>query len=313
MGQKIHLTKDQVDEIYKLFTSKAVKDSDFPATDSIGAGDEITILQNALNKRISYSVILQAILDRVAQGIGGKGLSTEDFTTELKNKLIGIESGAEVNILEGVKVNGVDLVIDSNKKVNVLVPDVSQFITNSVDNLLHYYKKSETYTKAEVAEQIANAINGEFVVVNSLPTASSSTLGKIYLVPSSSPEVQNIKDEFITVQNNGNYFWEQIGSTALSLSGVVSYEHAQSLTSQQKTTARNNIGAGTYSKPSNGIPASDLANGVIPTVPEISTDIATDASSNTKTASPKAVKNYVDNHVPTIDEASNAEIDALFV
>lgn len=280
MGQKIHLTKDQVDEIYKLFTSKAVKDSDFPATDSISAEDEITILQNALNKRITYSVILQAILDRVAQGIGGKGLSTEDFTTELKNKLIDIESGAEVNILEGVKVNGVDLVIDNNKKVNVLVPDVSQFITNSVDNLLNYYKKSETCTRAEVAEQITNAINGEFVVVNSLPTASSSTLGKIYLVPSSSPEVQNIKDEFITVQNNGAYSWERIGSTALSIRGVVSYERVQSLTAQQKTTARTNIGAGTYSKPSNGIPASDLASGVIPTVP---------------------------------DEASNSEIDALFV
>ena len=135
-----------------------------------------------------------------------------------------------------------------------------QFITRMVNDLANYYLKSETYTKAEVAEQIANAINGEFVVVNSLPTASSSTLGKIYLVPTSSPEVQNIKDEFITVQNNGTYSWEQIGSTALSLSGVVSYEHAQSLTSQQKTTARTNIGAGTgnYNKPSGGIPKSDL-------------------------------------------------------
>lgn len=51
---------------------------------------------------------------------------------------------------------------------------------------------------------------------------------------------------------------------------------------------------GTYSKPSGGIPASDLASGVIPTVPQISTNITTDASSNTKTASPKAVKDYVD-------------------
>lgn len=49
-----------------------------------------------------------------------------------------------------------------------------------------------------------------------------------------------------------------------------------------------------YSKPLNGIPASDLASGVIPTVPTISTSITDDASSDTMTASPKAVKTYVD-------------------
>ena len=48
-----------------------------------------------------------------------------------------------------------------------------------------------------------------------------------------------------------------------------------------------------YQKPNTGIPANDLANGVIPT---ISTDISADAASNTKTASPKAVKTYVDAH-----------------
>lgn len=48
-----------------------------------------------------------------------------------------------------------------------------------------------------------------------------------------------------------------------------------------------------YQKPSGGIPAADLASGVIPTVPTISTNIATDKSSNTKTASPAAVYNEV--------------------
>ena len=41
----------------------------------------------------------------------------------------------------------------------------------------------------------------------------------------------------------------------------------QTLTDAQKEQARTNIGAGTYSKPSDGIPASDLASGVIPSVP----------------------------------------------
>jgi hypothetical protein len=45
-----------------------------------------------------------------------------------------------------------------------------------------------------------------------------------------------------------------------------------------------------YTKPSTGIPASDLASGVIPT---ISVNIQTDKASDVKTASPKAVYDEV--------------------
>lgn len=48
----------------------------------------------------------------------GKGLSTNDFTTELKTKLEGVESGAQANLIEVVKVNGVALNI-ADKAVNV--------------------------------------------------------------------------------------------------------------------------------------------------------------------------------------------------
>ena len=41
---------------------------------------------------------------------------------------------------------------------------------------------------------------------------------------------------------------------------------SQSLEESQKAQARTNIGAGTYSKPSGGIPASDLASGAVPDV-----------------------------------------------
>lgn len=48
----------------------------------------------------------------------GKGLTTNDFTTTEKNKLGGIASGAQVNKLEAVKVNGTALTI-TDKTVNV--------------------------------------------------------------------------------------------------------------------------------------------------------------------------------------------------
>ena len=50
--------------------------------------------------------------------VSGKGLSTNDYTTEEKNKLSGIESGAEVNDISAIQVNGVD-VTPTDKKINI--------------------------------------------------------------------------------------------------------------------------------------------------------------------------------------------------
>ena len=64
---------------------------------------------------------LQDELDSKVDAVDGKGLSTEDFTFEEKAKLAGIESGAEANVIETVKVNGVPLV-PADKAVDVYVP-----------------------------------------------------------------------------------------------------------------------------------------------------------------------------------------------
>lgn len=50
--------------------------------------------------------------------VQGKGLSTEDFTGALKSKLEGVDTGAQVNVIEAVQVNGTALNV-SNKTVNV--------------------------------------------------------------------------------------------------------------------------------------------------------------------------------------------------
>lgn len=75
---------------------------------------------------------------------------------------------------------------------------------------------------------VTDALNAltsfEYVLAATLPTASEDTVGKIYLVPSADPATQNVKDEFITIQNDGTYQWEQIGSTAVDLEGYVTTE-----------------------------------------------------------------------------------------
>lgn len=52
----------------------------------------------------------------------GKGLSSNDYTTAEKNKLAGIASGAQVNTIETVKINGTALTPDGNKAIDVSVP-----------------------------------------------------------------------------------------------------------------------------------------------------------------------------------------------
>lgn len=106
---------------------------------------------------------------------------------------------------------------------------IANFITNTVNNLVNYYLKSETYTKAEVQQLIAAVKQFTYVSVAELPTASADTMNKIYLVPSTNPATRNVKDEFITIsvtdQGTTTYSWEQIGSTAIDLSGY--YTSAQ--------------------------------------------------------------------------------------
>ena len=102
-----------------------------------------------------------------------------------------------------------------------LQAQIASFITKAVNDLTYYYLKSDTYSKNEVDQLIAAINQFELVSVQTLPTASASTMGKLYFVPSSDPKTQNVKDEYITLavteNNTTTYSWELIGSTTLDL------------------------------------------------------------------------------------------------
>ena len=66
--------------------------------------DKIAGLAEALAKKVDAEV--------------GKGLSTNDFTNDLKSKLDAIEAGAQANVIENVSMNGEALVI-AEKGVNI--------------------------------------------------------------------------------------------------------------------------------------------------------------------------------------------------
>lgn len=71
-----------------------------------------TALTPDANKAVNID--LSGKVDKVS----GKGLSTEDYTTAEKTKLSGVETGAQVNIIEAVQVNGTALSVAS-KTVNI--------------------------------------------------------------------------------------------------------------------------------------------------------------------------------------------------
>lgn len=136
-----------------------------------------------------------------------------DYTTTEKNKLAGIEAGAQINVIEGISVNGTDITPDANKKIAITV------ITKAVNDLVNYYLKTETYSKDEVDTLLAAVKNSRFEVVATLPTTDIKT-NVIYLVPKSTSQTSNVKDEYINLDGTTSG-WEKIGDTEIDLSGYV--------------------------------------------------------------------------------------------
>ena len=90
------------------------------------------------------------------------------------------------------------------------------FIGNTVNNLLNYYLKSETYNKTEVNDLVSNIVTLNILKVDQLPTENISTT-TIYLVPKTSMQENNICDEYIYINDK----WEIIGNTEIDLTNYL--------------------------------------------------------------------------------------------
>lgn len=96
-------------------------------------------------------------LDKKVDKVTGKGLSTNDYTNAEKTKLTGIATGAEVNKIDAVKVNGTALGI-TDKAVNI---DLSNYATKSTT--LAGYGITNAYTKDEVNTELGKKANSSDV------------------------------------------------------------------------------------------------------------------------------------------------------
>lgn len=105
------------------------------------------------------------------------------------------------------------------------IPDVSNFITKSINDLENYYLKSETYTQTEVNQMISSIPKFAIEVVETLPTAEISNT-TIYLLTSGT-ETGNLYTEYIYVNNS----WEKLGTQTVDLTNYYTKEEVNSLLS----------------------------------------------------------------------------------
>ena len=72
---------------------------------------------------------IKALINGKVDKVDGKGLSSNDYTSNEKTKLTNIAAGAQVNVLEGIQKNGTTVTI-TNKIANISVPTATSDLTN---------------------------------------------------------------------------------------------------------------------------------------------------------------------------------------
>lgn len=182
---------------------------------------------------------IKTALGGKVDAVSGKGLSTNDYTSAEKQKLSGIASDAQANVIESVKVNGTKLT-PSSKAVDVTVPTkVSQLTNDSgfqtstqVDSIVTGKGyQTQTQVQSLINSAVGNITSIRYEKVTSLPLQGSN--GVIYLV-AHSHGTQDIYDEYIWLAETKTY--EKIGNTDIDLSAYVKKSELTAITTNDLNT-----------------------------------------------------------------------------
>ena len=224
-------------------------------------------LQDALDAK-------QNVIDsshKLSADLISDGTTNKAYTATEKTKLSGIEAGAQVNVIEHIKLGrqDSDLEIDSNKRVTIPVDTTpTNNSTNPVTSGSVYSglalkapiasptftgtpkaptatagtNTTQIATTAFVQAAIAAAVTGSFKFVPTLPTTGEE--GYIYLVPHTHTEGStntnpDVKDEYIWNTSANPAQWELIGNTDLDLSNYWNKTDLVALTPSEITTIWN--------------------------------------------------------------------------
>lgn len=166
---------------------------------------EITLLaETATNLGASDTQIQEAL--RNSEGSNTDSRKAIGLLMLIASLVTSGGSGGEFTVEDRAKLNSIPT------KVGQLTND-SGFITKAVSDLTNYYKKSETYTQAEINAKISAIPKFDISVVATLPTSNISAT-TIYLLKSGE-ESSNLYTEYIYADNK----WEILGRQTVDLSG----------------------------------------------------------------------------------------------
>ena len=183
---------------------------------TISADTDVLATKADLNSKQNVIADLPQI--RSGAEAGATAVQPEDLariaTTGSYNDSLDKPSINNVTLTGNKSLDALGIQPKGNYALESEIPDVSNFITNTVDNLVNYYKKSETFTKQEVNDLISAITTMDIRVVQTLPTEDISTT-TIYFVPKTTAGTNDVYDEYVYVSNA----WEHIGSTDIDLSG----------------------------------------------------------------------------------------------
>ena len=202
--------------------STDIQPASYTDTLTLTAGNNVTLTPNASTNTISISATDTTYENATSTQAGLMSGADKGNLDQAVAKLSGVETGAQENVIEVVKVNNSALTPDSNKAVNITVPtkvsqldNDSQYITKAVSDLTNYYKKTETYTQTEINNKISAIPKFSISVVQALPTSDISST-TVYLVTTGN-ETNNLYTEYIYVNNA----WEILGTQKLDLTPYV--------------------------------------------------------------------------------------------
>ena len=129
--------------------------------DSIGVG-------------LVWAKIKLLLADKVDK-VDGKGLSSNDYTSDEKTKLANVAAGAQVNVLEGIQKNGQTVTI-TNKIANISVPTATSDLTNDSNFAVdaNYTHTDNNYTTAEKNKLSAIEASADVNVIETVKVNGSA-------------------------------------------------------------------------------------------------------------------------------------------
>ena len=193
--------------------------------------------QQILNAKGEWAKQLNLKVDKVE----GKGLSTNDFTTELKNKLNGIEAGAQVNTVTGIKGNAESTYRKGD--VNLTPANIGAVASSNGDasNTKVTFTQSTSrvnLTSGDTLKTAFGKLSKWFVDLKAV--AFSGSYNDLSNKPTA---LKNPKS--LTIRQNGGNQTEYDGSTALTVNitkagiGLGNVENKSSATIRSELTASN--------------------------------------------------------------------------